>query len=51
MNMAKLKTELPEYSVNGKEKNYSSPYTVSARDCEKKIVLDKDTSITCDVTK
>ena len=25
----KLQTELPEYAVNGKERNYSSPYTIS----------------------
>ena len=47
----KLKTELPEYSVNGKEKNYSSPYTVSTSDCEKKITLDKNTSIKCTLSK
>jgi hypothetical protein len=47
----KLKTELPEFSVNGKEKNYSAPYTVSASDCEKKIALDSNTSVTCTLSR
>ncbi len=43
----KLQTELPEYAVNGKEKNYSSPYTISVNSCEKKVELDKNMEITC----
>ena len=43
----KLQTELPEYVVNGKEKNNSSPYTVSVAGCEKKVELNKNREITC----
>ncbi len=46
----KMKTELPEYSANGKEKKYSAPYTVSAGGCEKKAALNKNTTITCTVS-
>ena len=43
----KLKTELPEYAVNGKEQNYSSPYTISVGGYEKKVELNKNMEITC----
>ncbi len=43
----KLQTELPEYAVNGKEKNYSSPYTISVGSFEKKVELNKNTEIDC----
>jgi len=43
----KLQTELPEYAVNGKEKNYSSPYTISVGDYEKKVELNKNMEIDC----
>lgn len=42
----KMKTALPGYSVNGKEKKYTSPYIVAAGGIEKKIALDKNTTIT-----
>ncbi|MBK8088854.1 MAG: Ig-like domain-containing protein [Chitinophagaceae bacterium] len=45
----KLQTELPEYAVNGKEKKYSSPYTVSVGGCEKKVELDKNIDISCTI--
>ncbi|MEP7107568.1 MAG: hypothetical protein ABI760_06285 [Ferruginibacter sp.] len=43
----KLLKELPEYAVNGKEKNYSSPYTISVAGFEKKVELKKNMEITC----
>ena len=42
----KLQTELPEYAVNGKERNYSSPYTISVDRFEKKVELSKNLEIT-----
>ena len=42
----KMQTELPEYSVNGKEINYSSPYIVTTGAIEKKVELDRNTAIT-----
>ncbi|MEP7109602.1 MAG: hypothetical protein ABI760_16530 [Ferruginibacter sp.] len=46
----KIKTELLEYSVRGKEKTYSAPYTVEVRDAKKEFMLNKNTSLTL-VTK
>jgi hypothetical protein len=46
----KLQTELPEYAVNGKERNFSSPYTISVSSCEKKVELNKNMEITCTVS-
>ncbi|MBS1610605.1 MAG: hypothetical protein JSS70_17980 [Bacteroidetes bacterium] len=40
-----IKTELPEYSVNGKEKRYTSPYTVSVDDLKREVNLTKNTEI------
>lgn len=39
-NEGKLTTELPEYSVNGKEKKVSSPYTIAIGNFKKEVVLD-----------
>jgi len=40
-----IETELLEYSVKGKEKSYSSPYTVVAGDVKKEVVLNRNSSI------
>jgi uncharacterized protein YfaS (alpha-2-macroglobulin family) len=45
-----IKTELLEYSVKGKEKTYSSPYTVVVGDAKKEVLLNKNCNITV-VTK
>jgi hypothetical protein len=41
-----LKTELLEYSAKGKEKTYSSPYTVVYGDSKKEVVLDRNSNVT-----
>ena len=43
----KLQTELQEYAVDGKEKKYLSPYTISLSGCEKKVELNKNMEISC----
>ena len=40
-----IKTELLEYAVKGKEKTYSSPYTVVAGDVKKEVLLNRNSSI------
>jgi hypothetical protein len=45
-----MKTELLEYFVKGKEKTYSSPYTVLVGDAKKQVVLNRNSNITM-VTK
>jgi hypothetical protein len=46
-----LKTELLEYTVKGKEKIISSPYTISAAGIKKEIYLDSNRQITCIINK
>jgi hypothetical protein len=41
-----VKTELLEYSVNGKEKSYASPYTIVVGNDKKEVVLDRNSSVT-----
>ena len=41
-----IQIELPEFAAEGKEKNFSSPYTIVASGTEKKVVLDRNTAIT-----
>ena len=41
-----LKTELLEYSVKGKEKTYSAPYTVVFGNTKKEIALNKNSNVT-----
>jgi hypothetical protein len=41
----RFSAELPEYSVNGKEKKASSPYTVIAGTLKKEIILDNNKEI------
>lgn len=48
--LGNIKTELLEYSVKGKEKTYSSPYTIVVGDAKKEVVLNKNSHITL-VTK
>jgi len=43
----KLQTELLEYAVDGKEKKFLSPYTISMAGCEKKVELNKNMEVTC----
>lgn len=45
----RLETELPEYTVDGKEKKFSSPYIISLAGCEKKVELNKNMEIACSV--
>ncbi|HEY6976489.1 MAG TPA: hypothetical protein VH396_09365 [Chitinophagaceae bacterium] len=47
----KLQTELEEYSVDGKEKKFISPYTVSIGNYKKIVELNKNTEITCTVSR
>lgn len=47
----RIKAELPEYPADGKEKIYSSPYTVRTRKMEKKIELNRNTEISFDILK
>jgi uncharacterized protein YfaS (alpha-2-macroglobulin family) len=41
-----IKVQLPEYSVKGKERLNSSPYTIITGDAKKELVLDKNADIT-----
>ena len=40
-----MKTELPEYSANGKERKYFSPFVLHADGIEKKVVLNNNMDI------
>ena len=41
-----VRTELPEYSVKGRQKTTSSPYTMLVGGLEKEVNLDRNKSIT-----
>jgi hypothetical protein len=45
--LGKLKIELPEYSVNNKEKKISSPYIISVGNYKKEVVLNRNKEINC----
>jgi PKD repeat protein len=42
----RLSTELLEYSVDGKEKSYASPYTIVLDDTKKQVTLNCNSSVT-----
>jgi hypothetical protein len=42
----RLSTELLEYSVDGKEKSYASPYTIVLDDTKKQVTLNRNSSVT-----
>ena len=44
-NSGRLSAELPQYSVEGKEKKISSPYTIIAGTLKKEIELDNNKEI------
>ena len=45
-NNGEIRTELPEYAVDGQKKTFSSPYLISAGSLEKKISLESNTTTT-----